>query len=60
MIMDSKLTLEQRLKLLYQTFTEVFKKINSPDKEEVLNFYKDGRELLGFLKLELENKEFAL
>eukprot|EP00347_Sterkiella_histriomuscorum_P016750 403351997 len=59
-IMDSKVTIIDRIQVLYYVFTQVQQMIQHKNKDIANSYYKDGRELLGFLKLELDNKEFNL
>ncbi|CDW85630.1 leucine rich repeat protein [Stylonychia lemnae] len=59
-IMDPRVDLSEKMNKLFSVFSQVQQNISHPQKDISSGFYRDGREFLGFLKLELESKEFNL
>ena len=51
--MDSRVSFIEKAQRLYQVMTIVQQNLKQGEREG----YKDGREFIGFLKLELENKD---
>jgi hypothetical protein len=60
MMLDPKLQLIDKIQILYKVFAQVQQLIQNGSREQSPAVYRDGREFLGFLKLEFDNKDESL